>query len=582
MERKLIKPSRRSFIKKLSLSLPFFSSLTLLSYSGTGKSAEKETMRRSTQSHSFGRGGGTLQYDLVVYGATSAGVMAAYTAKMYGLHVLLVEPGRHLGGLSSGGLGETDTGDHLDAVTGLAREYYLRLGHYYGMDKEAWNFEPHAAGLVFKRYVDEANVEVMFSRRVRNARIVDGSVRSVNLEYAGKDMDNLLTVEANYFIDASYEGDLMARTGVSYTTGRESNSLYQEKYNGVIPSKTQGSYGNTQRVREWPRVDPYIIPGKPDSGLLPEINGIGHAPAGTGDNKVQAYCYRMCLTQDKKNQMPITEPKDYDPERYQLLARLLDVEPWNSLEHGFNISSMPNGKTDWNNDGKVGFSTDYIGENYDFPDADYPTREKIWDAHKQYQQGLMYFIGHDERVPSDIRKAMQSWGYCRDEFMDTDGWPHALYIRESRRMVSDFVMTEHQCIGNKPVEDGIARGVYPLDSHNCQRIVVDGHVENEGNFFVGGFDPYFISYRAIVPKKGEIDNLWVPVCLSASHAAFGSIRMEPVYLALGQAAGVAVRFAAEKGIKAQQVNAADIQKALRQHPLPNRKMPREYQDILRF
>jgi hypothetical protein len=581
MKKNLYKHTRRNFLKTITLSIPALSSLTFFPFSSSGENYEKESARISSRNQS-NKHNGTLQFDLVVYGATSAGVMAAYTARMYGLSVLLVEPGRHLGGLTSGGLGRTDTGDHLNAITGLSREFYLRLGHYYGMNQEAWTFEPHVAEQVFKRYVDEANLEVMFSRRVKYAEVINGSIKSVVLEYAGKGIENNLKVAANYFIDATYEGELMARAGVSYTIGREGNSVYNETYNGVVPSKRLGSYGNTQRKREWPNVDPYIKPGKPDSGLLPEINGIGHAQPGTGDKKVQAYCYRMCLTQDRNNQMPITEPEGYDPSRYELLVRLMNVEPWDSLQHGFNIATMPNGKTDWNNDGMVGFSTDYIGKNYNFPDADYDEREKIWNEHKKYQQGLIYFIAHDERIPSDIRKVMQTWGYCRDEFLDTDGWPHALYIRESRRMVSDFVMTEHHCIGNEPVKDGIAMGAYALDSHNCQRIVVNGHVENEGNFFVGGFDPYPISYKSIVPKQAEIDNLWVPVCLSASHVAFGSIRMEPVYMGLGHATGVAARFAAEKGKKVQDVNPKSIRKDLNENPLPNRKVPSEYNKILPF
>ncbi len=522
-------------------------------------------------------------FDVLVYGATSAGVIAAYTASRYGLRVLLIEPGRHLGGMSSGGLGATDTGGQDSYITGLSQEFYLRVGHYYGQDGPAYRFEPHVAELVFKQYLDEAGVEVMFSRRLKKVHLRDGKIQSIDLEYARLEVDQDLAVSAQQFIDATYEGDLMAASGVSCTTGRESNDTYQEKYNGVIPGREAGPYGQTKRTREWAvDVDPYMVPGKPSSGLLPEVNGVGHEPMGSGDDKIQAYCFRLCLTQDRKNFIPLSEPDGYNPDRYELMARLQKLKPWKSLKNGFNISMMPNGKTDINNYGLVGFSSNYVGGNYAYPDGDYSTRAKIWQAHKEYQQGLLWFLATDERIPSHIRAEMQSWGYCFDEFRDTDGWPHQLYIREARRMVSDFVMTEHECIGVRPVGDGIAKGGYALDSHVVQRVVIDGHVENEGNISVHGFDPYLISYRSIIPKRGEIGNLYVPVCVSSSHAAYGSLRMEPVFMALGQAAGIAAWLAEEKSQLAQDISVSLIQKELRDNALANRKIPAEFKDILPF
>ncbi len=525
-----------------------------------------------------------LKYDLLVYGATSAGVIAAYAAGSYGLSVILVEPGRHLGGMSSGGLGATDTGGKDSYITGLSQEFYIRVGQYYGEDRPVYKFEPHVAEVIYKRYLDEAEVEVLFSRRLADVRMRNNRIRSVDLEFAGKaENQSILTVSADQFIDATYEGDLMAKSGVTYTTGRESNSTYDEKYNGVILGREAGTYGNTKRTREWAvDVDPYIVPGKPSSGLVPEVNAIGHAPIGSGDKKIQAYCFRLCLTQQEENQIPLTEPEGYDPDRYELMARLQKLKPWESLRNGFNISTMPNGKTDINNYGRVGFSSNFVGGNYDYPDGDYETRAHIWNEHKKYQQGLWWFLATDRRIPSYIREETKSWGYCRDEFLDTGGWPHQLYIREARRMVSDFVMTEHECVGHRPVSDGIAKGGYALDSHVVQRIVVDDHVENEGNTSVKGFDPYLISYRSIVPKREEIHNLVVPVCVSSSHASYGSLRMEPVFMALGQAAGVAAYLAIKRNTILQEVPAASIQKELSENPLPNRRVPSEYAAILPF
>lgn len=512
-----------------------------------------------------------LEVDVVIYGGTSAGVIAAYTAKQYGQRVLLVEPGRHLGGMSSGGLGQTDIGNKF-AVTGLALEFYRRVGRYYGWF-EAWQFEPHVAEQVFEQFVDEAGIEVLFSRRLRSVRKEGTRITHVELEYAGAGAaSDPLRVAARQFIDTSYEGDLMAKAGASYVVGREANSGYGETLNGVqLRGRHQFPDG----------IDPYVVPGDPSSGLLPEITGVGVAPNGTGDRAVQAYNFRMCLCQGD-NRLPITPPDRYDPRRYELLLRRIAAERTRSLDQLFIISRMPNGKTDWNNRG--GFSTDYIGKNWDYPEADYATRARIWKEHEDYQKGLLYFLGHDPRVPVPLREQMLGWGYCRDEFLDTGGWPHQLYVREARRLVGEYVMTEHNATGRAVVEDGIGLAAYTMDSHNVQRVVVNGMVKNEGNVEVGGWpdddlggavkvEPYPISYRSITPKRAEVTNLLVPVALSASHIAFGSIRMEPVYMVLAQAAAVAASLAIDAGTIVQEIDVNALQRELRANPLADGSLP---------
>ncbi|MGC9329273.1 MAG: FAD-dependent oxidoreductase, partial [Candidatus Hinthialibacter sp.] len=486
--------------------------------------------------------------------------------------------------MSSGGLGKTDVGNP-NAITGLSRDFYRRVGRYYG-EKEAWRFEPHIAERVFNQYVNEANVEVLFSRRIKKVHQAGNVIESIVLEYSERpESSSDLVISAKVFIDASYEGDLMAKAGVSYATGREPNDQYNEEYNGVQLSRRAGDAlkGDVTITPEFPLgVDPYLIPGNPSSGLLPLIQANDLQPIGSGDDKIQAYNFRMCLTQDPGNRIPIAKPSNYSPDRYQLLLRQMDVEPWKSLYDGFIVSKMPNGKTDWNNYGLIGVSTDYIGGNWDYPEADYDRRAEIWQDHKEYQQGLLYFLGHEERIPEHIRKEMLTWGLCKDEFVDTEGWPHQLYIREARRMIGEHVMTEHSCLGREIIADGIAYGSYPLDSHNCQRIVVNGMVRNEGNISIHGFPPYPISYRSITPKRDEAANLLAPVALSASHSAYGSIRMEPAFMVLGQSAGLAASMAVKSGIPVQQVSAAEIQKELFENPLANRPLPDEDPEAFRL
>lgn len=503
--------------------------------------------------------------DVCVYGGTSAGVMAAYTAKMEGKSVLVIEPGNHAGGMSVSGLGLTDIGNKY-VVTGLARDFYRRIGTHYGKF-EQWIFEPHVAEEIFNGYLKEADVEVLYGHYIKGATVEKGSIRRIDVVPAkgGKPVG----VKAQMFIDCSYEGDLMAEAGVSYTVGREADSVYGETYNGVqLLDGHQFPDG----------IDPYVIQGDSTSGLLWGISPEPVAARGTGDRKVQAYNYRITLTDKPENIVPIVRPADYDSSKYELLLRLKEKQPWKSLDDVFIWSRMPNGKTDINNRG--GFSTDMIGMNWDYPEASYEERQAIVRAHESYTKGLLYFLGHDSRIPAFIRNEMLRWGYPKDEYPDNGHWSPQLYIREARRMIGDVVMTQHHCQGRETVQDAIAMAAYTMDSHNCDRHVVNGMVKNEGNVEIGGFPPYPIAYRSIVPKKGEMSNLLVPVCLSASHIAYGSIRMEPVFMVLGQVAGLAASEAINAGIPVQDVAVASLVSKLRENPLMNGAEPEVLVDNL--
>lgn len=502
------------------------------------------------------------EVDICIYGGTSAGVIAAYTAKKQGKTVLLVEPRKNLGGMSSGGLGHTDIGNKY-VVSGLGLDFYRRLGKHYGK-LEQWIFEPKVAEDIFNQYVLEADVDVLYGHRLNSVNKHDSKINEIILEDTyNPQVGTNKNIKAKVFLDCSYEGDLMAKSGVSYTVGREDNSLYDEKYNGV-----QLLRGHQFRVE----VDPYITPGDPTSGLLWGITNGKLEKNGKGDSKVQAYNFRIALTNEKNNVVPITKPRNYDPSKYELLIRLKEKSPWKSLNDIFIWSMMPNSKTDINNRGA--FSTDAIGMNWNYPEASYAEREKIWNEHIDYTKGLLYFVGHDTRIPDKIRNEMLKWGYPKDEYVDNNNWSHQLYIRESRRMIGATVMTENHCVGKDVVRDEIGWAAYTMDSHNCERLVVNGVVKNEGNVEIGGFDPFPISYRSITPKKDEITNLLVPVCLSASHIAYGSIRMEPVFMVLAQSAALAACMTIDENSSVvQNINVSKLQSELKSNPLSNGSLP---------
>ncbi len=520
--------------------------------------------------------------DVVVYGGTSAGVMAAVQVARLGKSAVLIEPGGHLGGLSSGGLGATDIGNKK-AIGGMAREFYHRVWEHYrspmawkfgtrdqflglskgradwNQDQTWWLFEPHAAEEVFRAMISESRVSVVYGERLLGARGVEkrGSrVISIKMESGRKFF-------AKFFVEATYEGDLMAQAGIAYATGREPNARYGETINGVQPHREHERYYYFHQFSK--PVSAFLKPGDPSSGLLPGVGAEGVGVEGSGDHRVQAYCFRTCLTDQPENMAPISKPKDYDPRRYELLLRYyeagFDKIPVDPLARrgpsGLSPQVfLPNRKTDNNNIYAV--SVDYTGMDYGYPDGDYAAREKIIRDHAAYQQGLYWTLANDPRVPEKLRQEMQRWGLARDEFADNDHWPHQLYVREARRMVSDYVMTEHNGWRKRVAEDPVGLAAYGMDSHNVQRYAdSEGHVRNEGNVQTEGnevLQPYPISYRSIVPRAGECANVLVPVCVSASHVAYGSIRMEPVFMILGQSAGVAAVEALEHATTVQQVS----------------------------
>jgi hypothetical protein len=503
--------------------------------------------------------GAPVEADVIVYGGTSAGVTAAMQTARMGKSVVLISPQRRLGGLTTNGLGATDSGNKA-VIGGMAREFYQRVKKHYddpaawtlvdrdkypdyrAGDDAIWRFEPHVAEEVLEAMLREANVRVVREERLDRSKggitLADGRIIAIRTEPAGAEY------RGKMFIDATYEGDLLAAAGVSYTVGRESNDAYGETCNGVQKAK------NVKNHRFTVAVDPYLTPGDPKSGVLPGIHDGPPGEDGAGDDRVQAYCFRMCMSNVPENRTPFPKPAGYDEADYELLLRNFEA---GDLRVPMHPLMMPNGKTDTNNNGAV--STDNINMNYDYPDASYERREEIVREHRDYQQGLMWTLANHPRVPATVRKHMTQWGLAKDEFTDNANWPTELYVREARRMVSDYVMTEQDTRLTRQPEDSVGMGSYNLDSHNCQRYVdPQGHAANEGDVQVAPGGPYAISYRSIVPKRDEVQNLLVPVCMSASHIAYGSIRMEPVFMILGQSAATAACQALDDGVAVQDVH----------------------------
>lgn len=498
----------------------------------------------------FSRAGAPVyKADVIIYGGTAAAIIAAVQVHKMGSTVIVVSPDKHLGGLSSGGLGFTDTGNK-SVIGGLARDFYHRIWLHYqqspswnwqkpseygnkgqgtpaidGDARTMWIFEPHAAEQVFEDYVKENDIRIYREEwldRKQGVKKKNGRVQSITTLSGG-------TYTGKVFIDATYEGDLMAAAGVSYTVGREAVDTYGESWNGVQTGVLHHGHYFKQNI------SPYRIAGDPQSGLLPRVSGEDPGEKGAADHKIQAYCFRLCLTDHAANRVPFPRPEGYDAQQYELLTRVLD-SGWNEVFNKFDL--IPNHKTDVNNHGP--FSMDNIGMNYDYPEADYARRKEIIHEHEVYQKGLLYFLANDPKVPAAIQSRMKTWGLSADEFTDNGNWPHQLYIREARRMKGVFVMTQQTVLGKSKVPQSVGMGSYTLDAHNAQRYVKkDGFVQNEGDIGVDIKEPYQVAYGAILPRREECSNLLVPVCLSASHIAYGSIRMEPVFMILGQSAATA-------------------------------------------
>lgn len=513
------------------------------------------------------------EYDVCVYGETASGVTAAIQAARMGKKVVLISQNSHVGGTTTSGLTATDINRNL-LIGGIAREFYRRIYAWYenpeawrNQDRESfffasrkrtftgkndslktqWVYESHVGEKILLEMLEEAGVELVFNERLdlQNGVTKTGkNIRSIRMENGNE-------FTAGVFIDATYEGDLMAGAGVSYTLGREANSRYGETYNGIRLNEVIGS-GETS-------VDPYVREGEPSSGLLPYIDAGLWAEEGSADKRIQTYCYRMTLTNDPGNRIPIEKPANYNPLWYEVLARELRLNPDRELQQIITLTPMPNKKTDTN-------KLNFIGANDDYPEGDYAAREKIRQMHKDFALGMLWFLAHDERVPEHIREELKPWGLPEDEFRDNDHFPHQLYVREARRMIGEYVMTEHNCLrgdDRKAAPYPVAIGTYMLDCHHISRVVdADGKLRLEGTLGGKSVKPYPIGYHAITPKSAECDNLLVPVCLSASHAAYASIRMEPQYMVLGQSAGAAAALSIDRNCAVQALPYSDLKAQL--------------------
>jgi hypothetical protein len=526
---------------------------------------------------SFNPEGKIHQADVIIYGGTSSAVIAAVEVAQSGKSVIMVSPDIHLGGLTSGGLGWTDTGKK-ETIGGLAREFYHRIYNHYqqeeawkwmkkeeygntgqgtpaidGDRRTMWIFEPHVAEQVFEEFIAEHKIRIFRNEwldRQNGVKKTDGKISSI-ITLSGK------TFTGKMFIDATYEGDLMAAAKVSYHVGREGSQVYGEEWNGV----QTGVFHHEHHFKMIDQpIDPYREPGNPSSGLLPRISPEPPGEKGQGDRKVQAYCFRVCMTNHPGNRIPFPKPEGYDSSQYELLVRIFNAG-WRDWFGKFD--DIPNRKTDTNNHGP--FSSDNIGMNYDYPEASYERRKEIIKEHENYQKGLLWFVANDPRVPSEIQTKMKQWGLPKDEFADNGHWPHQLYIRESRRMIGKFVMTENELLKRVQTPESVGMGSYTMDSHHVQRYVTkEGYVHNEGDVGVGLPGPYEIAYGALVPKKEECRNLLVPVCVSSSHIAYGSIRMEPVFMILGQSAAVAACLAIDENKAVQDIGYEKLKKILLQ------------------
>lgn len=509
-------------------------------------------------------------HDLVIYGATSAGVTASIQGAKLGYKVLLIEPSDHLGGMLVEGLGGSDIDNHGNfqnspAVSGLALEFYRRIASKYDQieklenviangikDPSVWRFESKVAEQVIREWLTEyPQLKILSGQRLIEGEgavtLADGRIISISLESGTE-------VGGRIFIDSTIEGDLLAAAGISYAVGRENNSKYGETLNGI-----RGE--NTYRQFEV-NVDPYRIRGDPKSGLIPTIQDEPFGVAGEADDRLQAFCFRVCLTQDPDNQIPFHAPPDYEREEYEIYLRYLKAGGKLYTPR----ATLPNGKTDlgaWHD-----LSHNLYGMNRGYPEASYQRRQEILEYHRDFTQGLFYFLATDPEVgklDSARQKNWASWGLAKDEFVDNAGWPRNFYVRDGRRMVSDYVITEHHVRKKNPtpVTDAVALAFWPPDVHHVRRIVKDGYAYNEGFVFGGdAWRPLPISYRTLLPKVEECTNLITPTCISSSHIAYGAIRIEWTFMVLGQSAALMADQAIRRHIPIQSLDYRELKEQI--------------------
>jgi hypothetical protein len=501
-----------------------------------------------------------IMHDVVVYGDSAAAVAAAVQAKRQGLDVVLVNSTDFLGGMTCSGLSASDI-FHRDAVGGVARELYGRIGQHYGKEYVDY-FEPHVAQAAMDALVKDAGLTVVLKETLDRA---PGGVTKEGTRIQAFRTSSGKVFAAKVFIDASYVGDLMAAAGVSYSVGREPNTLFTETLNGAQRGDDKPRKHYTQKDKDHfiKDVDPYVKPGDPSSGLLPFVFAEDPVP-GEGDRRIQAYNYRLCVTTDPANRLPFAKPEGYRELDHEMLLRNLEA---GDVRFPALIHKLPNGKADWNSMHAVG--TDYVGANWAYPEADYATRRKIEQAHELYIRGHLWTLANHPRVPAEIRAVAASYGLCKDEFPANGGFSPMIYIREARRLQGAYVMTEQDCKGKRRADDPVALASFGLDSHAVRYFVTQrGFLERDGVIWNVPPRPYGVSYRSLTPKAEECTNLLVPVCLSATHAAHGSIRMEPVFMQLGQAAAMAAALAIKNGTSVQAVPYAPVRDLLKAAQLP--------------
>ncbi|MDP3913819.1 MAG: FAD-dependent oxidoreductase [Bacteroidota bacterium] len=500
-------------------------------------------------------------FDIVIYGGTPAGLAAAIQVARLGKTVAIIEPDSHIGGIIVNGLGGTDIDNHKEfqnslAVGGIALEFYRKVAKHYGRlnefddkhknkvkDESLWRFEPHVAEKIIKGWINEYPITLFLNTRLKEGK---ASVQKAGTNISHVETEDGRVFTAKVFIDATLEGDLLANAGVSTTWGRESNSLYGETKNGIQAETTYRQF----QVK----VDPYIVQGKSSSGVIPTIQDEAFGRPGEGDKSIQAFCFRMCLTKDEANRIPFKKPENYDRNQYEIYLRYLKA----GGKLYTPIARIPNNKTDlgaWHD-----LSHNLYGMNRDYPAGNYEVRQRIFRQHKTFTQGLFYFLANDTEVgqlDAELQQTWKQWGLCKYEFTDNEGWPRQFYVRDGRRMVSDYVITEHHTNLTNPLiaEDPVAVAFWPPDLHSARRIVKDGYAYNEGFVFGGdSWRPFGISYRALVPRDKECTNLLTPTCPSSSHVAYGAIRIEFTYMAMGQACAVAAVLAIVNNTSVQNVN----------------------------